>query len=268
MRRLISWGALSLLVVGACAHSAPPAAPRQRTSAPPTADAKSTAPRPDSIEVRLLVVSYAGAPLAAEKEKRTKEQALERASMLSRMARSGDRFAELVRNYSDYPNAFEDFGLFRVKTDSPGVLGPVLVNAALAMQPGRISDPIEALGGYAVIERRPDPDMGPTSVGARHILISYKGAAQAITGATRSEAEARTLADDIAQRAKAGEDWSELAAKYTDEPGSKETGGDLGRFGKGQMVPSFEKAAFALEIGTISDVVASPFGFHIIQRYE
>jgi parvulin-like peptidyl-prolyl isomerase len=63
-------------------------------------------------------------------------------------------------------------------------------------------------------------------------------------------------------------DWNAIAAKYTDEPGSKETGGDLGKFGRGQMVKAFELAAFALPVGQISDVVQSPFGFHIIQRYE
>lgn len=264
MRKVFSWLALTVWLAS-CAHQVP-LKPRQRTNV--EVDQKTAEPRPSSIELRVLVVAYQGAQGASKDEKRTKEQALERASMIARMARSGDRFAELVRNYSDYPGAAEDFGLFRVKTDSPGALGPAVIDAALALKPGRISDPVEAMGGYVVVERRSDPDTGPTSVGARHILISYKSAAQAIAGVTRTEAEARTLAEQIARRAKAGEDWGTLAAQYTDEPGSKETGGDLGRFGRGQMVPSFEKAAFALEIGAISDVVPSPFGFHIIQRYE
>ncbi len=267
MRNVVTlFAVLSTLVLNACAH-AMPKNPRQRTNAP-ASPASAKAVVPALIEIRVLVVAYAGAPLAASDEERTKVQALERANMLARMARSGDRFAELVRNYSDKPNAAEDFGLFRFKPDSPGALGPVVAEAALALEPDRISDPFEGPGGYVVIERRQDPDAGPTSVGARHILISYKGASQAIAGATRSEAEARSLAEQVARRAKAGEDWGKLAAQYTEEPGSKQTGGDLGRFGHGQMVPSFEKAAFALEIGAVSDVVASPFGFHVIQRYE
>jgi len=247
-----------------CGHSSPQK-PRQRLNTTPVAKAERA--RPASMEIRVLEVTFTSTP-TGKAEERTKQQALERASMLARMARSGDRFAELVRNYSDRPGAADDFGLFRVKPDAPGVLGTVVVEAALALDPGRIGDPVEALSGYVVIERRADPDTGPTSVGARHILVSYKGAAQAVAGATRSEAEARTLAQQIVVRAKGGEDWAKLAEQYTDEPGSKQTGGDLGRFGHGQMVPSFEKAAFALEIGEISDVVSSPFGFHVIQRYE
>lgn len=263
MRRLLV-SMVAVCLAMACGHGLQ-LAPKQRENAP--VEAKAARPRPVTMEIRLLEVSYAATP-TGKAEERTKQQARERASMLARMARSGDRFAELVRNYSDRPGASEDFGLFRLKPDAPGVLGSVVVDAALALDPGRIGDPVEALSGYVVIERRADPDKAPSSVGARHILVSYKGAAQAIAGVTRGESEARALAEQIEKRAKAGEDWNKLAQQYTDEPGSKETGGDLGRFGRGQMVPSFEKAAFALEISAISDVVASPFGFHVIQRYE
>ena len=94
------------------------------------------------------------------------------------------------------------------------------------------------------------------------------GAGHAIAGVTRSEAEARTLAEEIAKKAHAPDaDWAQLA-QYTDEPGSKQTGGDLGSFARGQMVPAFERVAFALAVGQVSDVVQTAFGFHVIQRYE
>src|SRR5690606_22275813 len=189
--------------------------------------------------------------------------------MLARMARSGDKFAELARRYSDLPGASSDFGLFRLRPAQPGAFGAEVAQGALALRPGGIGEPVDAPRGFFVIERRVDPPTGPARIGARHILIGFKGAQHALPGVTRSEAEARALAEQIAREAKQpNSDWNALAAKYTDEPGSKETGGDLGKFGRGQMVAPFEKAAFALPVGEVSDVVQSPFGFHIIQRYE
>lgn len=81
----------------------------------------------------------------------------------------------------------------------------------------------------------------------------------------RDIAEAKKTADMIAARAKAGEDFAQLAINNSDDPGSGQNGGSLGVFGKGQMVPEFENAAFALEEGQISDPVKSDFGWHIIR---
>ncbi len=263
---LTLWFALGALT--ACAPSAA-RAPRQRLPSPgTTASGEPARTVPDLIEVRVLVVAYQGAAMASPTLQRTKQQAEERARMLARMAKSGDKLAELVRRYSDRPGASEDLGLFRLRPAQPGVFGEQVARAAGRLAPSEISDPVDAPEGFFVIERRNDPPGGPARIGAKHILISFKGAEHAIAGVTRSESDARMLAEEIARKAKQGSDWNTLAAQYTDEPGSKETGGDLGKFGRGQMVKSFELAAFALPVGTISDVVQSPFGFHVIQRYE
>ena len=76
------------------------------------------------------------------------------------------------------------------------------------------------------------------------------------------------LAQEVLRRAKGGEDLGRLANEYSDEPNAGARGGSLGRFTKGQMVGAFEQVAFNLEIGQISDIVETPFGFHIIQRTE
>lgn len=95
---------------------------------------------------------------------------------------------------------------------------------------------------------------------ASHILIEVD--ADADEAAT---AELRAKAQALLDRANAGEDFAELAKANSDDVGSANSGGDLGFFGKGVMVPPFEEAVFALEQGQISELVQSSFGFHIIK---
>jgi parvulin-like peptidyl-prolyl isomerase len=79
---------------------------------------------------------------------------------------------------------------------------------------------------------------------------------------------ARQKAEDILKRVRAGEDFAALAKEFSEDPGSRAQGGDLGWFGRGVMVKEFEDAAFALKEGEVSGVVESPFGYHIIKVEE
>jgi len=110
--------------------------------------------------------------------------------------------------------------------------------------------------------------VGPTEIGAKHILIAYKGAQGGASLIDRSREEAKSLADSILARILAGESLADLAKEFSDDPGSKGSGGDLGVFHRGDMVKPFADAAFNLQIGEVSAVVESPFGFHIIERTE
>lgn len=100
-------------------------------------------------------------------------------------------------------------------------------------------------------------------ISASHILLMYAGSER--SRATRSKEEAQTQIADIASELRGGGDFAALARQHSD-CGSAQAGGDLGNFGRGQMVKGFEDAAFALNVGDTSDVVETPFGYHIIRR--
>ena len=96
----------------------------------------------------------------------------------------------------------------------------------------------------------------PEQIAASHILFKLEG---------KDEAAVRKQAEEVLARARAGEDFAALAKQYSEDESNNSTGGSLGEFGRGTMVPEFEQAAFAMKSGDISDLVKTSFGFHIIK---
>ena len=100
---------------------------------------------------------------------------------------------------------------------------------------------------------------------ASHILIKVK---QGEAKEGHPDEEAKKIAQGVLDQVKAGKDFAELAKRSSEDQGSAAQGGSLGCFGHGRMVPEFENAAFSLGAGETSDLVQSPFGYHIIRVTE
>ncbi|OGP98370.1 MAG: hypothetical protein A2026_00390 [Deltaproteobacteria bacterium RBG_19FT_COMBO_46_12] len=100
-------------------------------------------------------------------------------------------------------------------------------------------------------DENPEESKSPDEVRASHILLK-----------TREEA------DMVLKKVKQGAKFEDLAKKFSMDPGSKDSGGDLGFFSQGMMVPEFDAVAFKLKVGDVSDIVQSRFGFHIIKVLE
>lgn len=123
----------------------------------------------------------------------------------------------------------------------------------------------------------PDRFKKPETVRASHILIKFDDLdpekAKGMTDEQKKKADddlkqqSLKKAQDILARLKKGEDFAKLAAENSACP-SKEKGGDLGAFEKGRMTPAFEKSAFSLKPGEMSDIVETEFGYHIIKTTE
>ena len=136
------------------------------------------------------------------------------------------------------------------------VVDYLLVDAAKLRSKIQI-DPADVKSEY---EAHQDQYTTPERVHARHILVKVDE--------NRSLPEAQKLMATIQAKLAKGEPFEKLAAEYSEDPGSKDRGGDLGSFGRGQMVPPFEEAAFSAKPDTVVGPVKSSFGLHLIQVLE
>ncbi|MBI4456383.1 MAG: peptidylprolyl isomerase [Acidobacteria bacterium] len=107
------------------------------------------------------------------------------------------------------------------------------------------------------LKRRFQANPGEEEVRASHILLKVDDPAK--------EPEVKQKAEKVLKEARAGADFAKLAEKYSEDISGKGSGGDLGYFTRGRMVPEFEKVAFSLPAGQISDLVKTQYGYHIIK---
>jgi len=129
-----------------------------------------------------------------------------------------------------------------------------------SLKVGEASNPIKSGSGYHIImieKKRGGSTKMVKQTRARHILIQ--------ANEIRDEAASKSLINSLYKRAKNGEDFAKLAKEFSDDPGSKVSGGDLDWINEGDMVPEFEKTMKATKKGTISKPFKSQFGWHILE---
>ena len=167
----------------------------------------------------------------------------------AKKARGGMDFLQVVATYSDKP----DSGAFF----RHGELSAPIEKAVFGVPNGTIVGPLEDNDGFHLLKVLGERQGKDQFIHASHILLSFEPG--------EDTTAARNLARTILRDVQAGKDFGELAKQYSKDGGSAQNGGDLGWFGKGRMVPDFEKAAFAAKPGQVVGPIRSPYGLHIIK---
>lgn len=195
---------------------------------------------------------------------RTRAEAREKALRLSVLLNSDQAgFADLARRESDDPLAAQSGGYL-------GILrrGEIPLEFQLALfnlEPGQVYPALESPAGWHVIQRLP-----VRLAVARHILVTWDGSAITDLRVGRTQNQARLLAEEVLREClRPDADFCELAARFSDDAGTRFECGDLDVIMPGAADPAFEDELFHLRPGETSDrLVETPFGFHIVQRLE
>lgn len=133
--------------------------------------------------------------------------------------------------------------------------------------PAAAEAPAEACLRTAGAKREKRPGE-PARISAKHVLVKYYGAKGAKPAIARSREEACLRALEARDKLRGGADLDTIVVEYSEEPGAASRAGSVGSIERGDVVPPFADAAFELDIGQLSDVVESDFGFHVIVRTE
>jgi hypothetical protein len=164
---------------------------------------------------------------------------------------------------------FGFFGAFNKLAEKIGYKGiPGLVAATESTSKPVENKPAEQAQRPAPPMQQPMPQQQGEMFGAKHLLVMYKGSMRAPDNISRSKDEAKARAEEARKKAKAGTKFEDLVKEYSDEPGAGQRGGDLGKFPKGRMVGPFQDAVEKTKVGEVSDLVETPFGYHVILRTQ
>lgn len=176
--------------------------------------------------------------------------------------KGGMDFAAAVTKYSEDEGTKNNSGVISLVTKT---VYPEIYNWALSKKDGDVSMTlVKSADGLNVLKKISEQP-GDKKVSAAHLLLCYKGADMCDNPVYNSKEEALTKIQEIKQQATA-KNFVDLVKQYSTEPGAALSGGDLGTFAKGQMVPEFENAAFNMVVGSISDPVETKYGYHLIYK--
>lgn len=186
----------------------------------------------------------------------TEEPKLVLEELLKRI-KAGESFEKLAKEYSKDEYSAKNGGDIYYITS--GMIVPEFEDAAYKIEPGQVyPEVVTTRFGYHLIKVTESRNRIP-QIRASHILIGYLD-----PNGNQDTAYAVARMDTVLNRLKAGENFSDLARMYSDDPGSKASGGDLGFFERRMMVPEFDEAAFNLKVGEMSPIVKTGYGLHLI----
>lgn len=249
-----------------------PAAPEQKD--PATADIPLDESRPDDpsrapkepqvvpcrVGTRHIILLHMGAKKASGAT-RTKVEALRRARHLVKVARKGADFAALAKQYSEEAEAKGELVIFK-----RGEMHEAYEEAAFKMGVGQVADAVETPFGIYVIMRVEFEEYSTAQ-----ITVMYKGAKRVPVGKKRTKAEAKARAEKVREMAlKGAPSFAVLAERYSDHP-SRRGGGVIRPLVPGKEPPDYDnylEAVKTLKPGEVSEVVETPFGFHVIKRLK
>ena len=180
----------------------------------------------------------------------------EAVSLLERLE-NGESFEKLAASYSAGQKALEGGFLgWRTSAELPSLFAEVVTGLTV----GEVAQPVRSGAGFHILkltDKRGNTVKFLDQTLARHILIQ--------PSEIRTENQAEVLINDIFKRLKEGEDFKQLARQFSEDPGSKMDGGELGWSNPGDYDPAFEMTLNATEIGQLSEPIKSSFGWHIIE---
>lgn len=182
---------------------------------------------------------------------------------LERAKKQPNDFEKIVSETTQLPTGTSttgDLGFIKDKEAYREIFDAVKTDAPGTVHPSVISTP-----RYDIVAKVDETKDAGMEIHAYHMLISFAGATNSTSTATKEDAR-RTI--EAIKKQATPANFITLAKQYSQEPGAGESGGDLDWFGKGVMVESFEAPAFALAKGQISDVVESQFGYHLIYKAD